>query len=76
MVFVLSAEVIGGQAFVEASKFLHQMLLFNVLRLSLSFFDTNTAGRILSRFSKDLDETDVRVPNMALDFIWCCWRVS
>ena len=76
MVLVLSADVIGGRAFVEASKVLHQKLLFNILRLSIKFFDTNTTGRILSRFSKDIDDADNKIPEMAFDFIYCFWDVS
>ena len=34
-------------------------LLSQVLRLPMSFFDTNPAGRLLNRFSKDTEATDV-----------------
>lgn len=32
-----------------------------VLGAPMSFFDTTPSGRVLNRFSKDLDEVDVRV---------------
>eukprot|EP00096_Caligus_rogercresseyi_P015861 TRINITY_DN8345_c0_g1_i1.p1 TRINITY_DN8345_c0_g1~~TRINITY_DN8345_c0_g1_i1.p1 ORF type:complete len:558 (-),score=66.42 TRINITY_DN8345_c0_g1_i1:296-1813(-) len=46
----------------NASMKIHGKLLSNVLRAPLSFFDTNPMGRILNRFSKDIDVADTTLP--------------
>lgn len=35
----------------------------------MSFFDTPLAGRLMNRFSKDMDELDVRLPFHAESFL-------
>lgn len=38
------------------SHYLHQSMLERVTKAPMSFFDSTPAGRILNRFSKDMDE--------------------
>ncbi|XP_049823783.1 multidrug resistance-associated protein 1 isoform X8 [Aethina tumida] len=45
-----------------AAKKLHAFLLSGVMRLPMTFFDTTPSGRILSRFSKDVDVLDSILP--------------
>lgn len=46
----------------RAGTVLHQDLLRGVLRAPLRFFDTNPVGRIISRFSGDINTVDLSVP--------------
>lgn len=47
----------------SASRILHHRLLRNVLRAPLTtFFDITPLGRVLNRFSKDVDTTDNELP--------------
>jgi len=46
----------------KASSQLHDKVFHKVSRATMAFFDTTPTGRILNRFSKDLDEIDVHLP--------------
>jgi len=51
------------------------MLLENVLRAPMTMFDTTPVGRILSRFSKDVESVDQKMPQVINDCIWCAFEV-
>lgn len=62
---------------VGAAVSLHNALLSHLLRLPKSFFDTNPAGRILNRFSRDVETMDsvlnqsmVQFTNVRLSGLW------
>lgn len=44
------------QGTLRASSRLHDELFQKILRCPMKFFDTTPTGRILNRFSKDMDE--------------------
>ncbi|CAN7975421.1 unnamed protein product, partial [Ixodes persulcatus] len=46
----------------SASTRLHQSTLHGVMRAPMSFFETNPSGRLLNRFSKDVDQLDLQLP--------------
>lgn len=47
------------QYYVRAACRLHDTVLINVMKAPMRFFDANPPGRILNRFSKDLDEGNI-----------------
>ncbi|CAH0714289.1 unnamed protein product, partial [Brenthis ino] len=59
----------------RAARVLHQILLDNVLKAPLQFFEVTPVGRILSRFSKDVDVVDTSLPSQASDVIYCAFEV-
>ncbi|KAF9968528.1 hypothetical protein BGZ70_002765 [Mortierella alpina] len=52
-------EVVCG---IRASNVLYDRLLTRVLRLPMSFFDTTPMGRIVNRFSSDMNAIDAQLP--------------
>ncbi|XP_055852910.1 multidrug resistance-associated protein 1 isoform X2 [Episyrphus balteatus] len=47
---------------IYCSKQLQEILLKNALRFPMEFFDTTPLGRVLNRFSKDIDTVDNVIP--------------
>ncbi|XP_066908740.1 multidrug resistance-associated protein 1 isoform X2 [Halyomorpha halys] len=52
---------------VNAGSLLHSMLLMNIMHSPMSFFDTTPQGRILNRFSKEIDVLDNNIPFSLLE---------
>lgn len=50
---------------------LHRSLLIGSLHAPLQFFDTTPTGRILARFSKDIDVLDTTLPGQVADMVTC-----
>lgn len=47
------------QLTMSASTTIHDSIFTNVMRSPMSFFDSNPPGRIMNKFSKELDEGEV-----------------
>ncbi|KAJ2807528.1 hypothetical protein H4R20_001248 [Coemansia guatemalensis] len=54
---------IWSKCALRASTKVHQNMLTGVLRSPMSFFDTTPTGRILNRFSSDMQKCDETLPN-------------
>lgn len=54
--------------FISAGRSLHNAMLVRLMRAPMSYFDTTPLGRIVNRFSKDIDTVDSAIP-MLLRFV-------
>lgn len=51
--------------FLVAAARAHHTLLDTVMHAPLTFFSTTPAGRIINRFSRDMDAVDIQIPTIA-----------
>jgi ABC-type multidrug transport system fused ATPase/permease subunit len=79
VVGVVVTAAVSGLCFamvsVAASKSLHNKVFASVMRAPMGWFDTQPVGRILSRFTGDLDQVDVALPfslENSLDLLTQC----
>jgi ATP-binding cassette subfamily C (CFTR/MRP) protein 1 len=56
---------------IRASKSLHLSAITTVLSAPMAFFDTTPLGRIISRFTKDMESIDQQLPGQ-LGMLWMC----
>ncbi|XP_044733468.1 multidrug resistance-associated protein 1-like [Chrysoperla carnea] len=54
----------------HATRLLHEQMLYTVMRSPISFFDVTPIGRLISRFSKDIDVSDTVLPPEITDSIY------
>uniref|UniRef100_K7FYJ5 ATP-binding cassette sub-family C member 5 n=1 Tax=Pelodiscus sinensis TaxID=13735 RepID=K7FYJ5_PELSI len=73
MLIIIVLSIIKGFVFtkttLKASSVLHDNVFYKILLSPMSFFDTTPTGRLMNRFSKDMDELDVRLPFHAENFL-------
>lgn len=53
----------------RASRNLHNNMFDSITRATMRFFNTNTSGRILNRFSKDMGQIDELLPACMIDVL-------
>ncbi|XP_075974899.1 multidrug resistance-associated protein 1-like isoform X2 [Anticarsia gemmatalis] len=58
----LFSDLLPFLASLKAARILHEVLLKNILRAPLQFFEVTPVGRIVSRFSTDVNAVDVIIP--------------
>lgn len=59
----------------HAAKEMHILLLTNVLRWPMELFDTTPLGRVINRFSKDVDVVDNTLPQVLRSWIMMLFGV-
>ncbi|ETN58311.1 hypothetical protein AND_010104 [Anopheles darlingi] len=75
-IICVAGELVPQFAYLNAAAMLHRALLHHVLRLPSKFFDTNPTGRILSRFSKDVDVLDNVLPDQLIYIVFSIFEVT
>ncbi|XP_015785719.1 multidrug resistance-associated protein 1 [Tetranychus urticae] len=60
---------------IRASVGFHRDLLYQIFRSPMSFFDTTPTGRIVNRFSKDIDTVDSIIPQNLRSWLLCFFQV-
>lgn len=60
--FALTYALITAYSSIRASRYLHDKMLASIMRSPLSFFDTTPIGRIINRFSRDIETIDSILP--------------
>ena len=75
VVFVVGFAVSLAQGRIKASRNLHSHLLNRIMRCPMSFFDTTPLGRIVNRFSRDVDTVDVLIPGNIEFWLYCSFTV-
>jgi len=58
-----------------SSKHLHNAMLHSIMRSRISFFESTPVGRILNRFSKDINSVEFQLPMSYKDFTYCSLEV-
>ncbi|XP_060527505.1 multidrug resistance-associated protein 1-like [Cylas formicarius] len=59
---IFASNICFAYGTMNAAVKLHNLVLSNVMRLPMSFFDVTPSGRILGRFSSDIIGVDLRLP--------------
>ncbi|KAK7866925.1 hypothetical protein R5R35_001662 [Gryllus longicercus] len=70
-VSVVLASVMTFVGGLKAARVIHLELLKNMMKTPLGFFDVTPVGRILNRFSKDVDTLDTVLPMIIRGFLSC-----
>ncbi|XP_076459189.1 multidrug resistance-associated protein 1-like [Babylonia areolata] len=73
--FVFAAALVQTVGSLKASHMLHTAFLSNILRCPMHFFDVTPLGRIINRFSKDIDLIDNVLPMNVRMFLLCFLHV-
>ncbi|XP_077415304.1 multidrug resistance-associated protein 1 isoform X2 [Vanacampus margaritifer] len=63
---------IGG---ILASRYLHQSMLYDVLRSPISFFERTPSGNLVNRFAKEMDTIDTVIPSILKMFMGSMFNV-
>lgn len=69
VLLVSAMSLILAYSSVRAARTLHHGLLINVMHLPMQFFESSPLGRVINRFSKDVDSVDDKIPRSLTMFL-------
>lgn len=76
VVTILIAMVCLAYGTMKAALYIHHNLLHYILRAPMDFFDTTPKGRIISRFSTDINIIDYNLPMSLRQILAVFFRVG
>ena len=71
ILFTFSFQVIEYHTAIKSSKRLFDQLLYSILHVKIHFYDSTPIGRIVNRFSRDIQVLDRNVSNSLLNVLYC-----
>ncbi|XP_076072760.1 multidrug resistance-associated protein 1-like isoform X1 [Mytilus galloprovincialis] len=74
-IFIVISSIMLYVGNVMAGQRLHSGMLQNTMKVPIAFYDTTPLGRIMNRFSKDIDVLDTVIPRVAESWLACLLRV-
>lgn len=60
----------------KAARRIHEKLFNGVTHAQMYFFNTNSSGRVINRFSKDINDIDYYLPTVLYDSITVCMEID
>lgn len=75
IIISLSTDVFYLILLLNGARILHNRMLKSILRSTMEFFDSTPSGRIINRFSKDVDATERGIPESFRTLLRCFFNV-
>ena len=72
---VLASDLVFVLMTIKASVTLHDSMLFSILRSTMEFFESTPIGRIINRFSKDVEAVEKNIPEAFKPLCRCVFHV-
>ena len=73
--FMLFADLSFLKMLMKSSRSLHSSMLHSILRSTMQFFESTPIGRIINRFSKDIEAVESLIPASYKMLIRCLFQV-
>ena len=61
-ILLLISDIFFFKMVINSSKYLHLSMFDSILRCKVSFFESTPVGRLMNRFSKDIEAVENQIP--------------